>query len=275
MIQPRFKTSMTGVPIIRDLAIETDAERLLRDYNPALLDTPQAINVEDFTENYLGLRIHFDNLSHNGSIWGRMVFYNSRIPVYAPEQEKAVFLSMEGGTVLIDNSLVNGWRDREFRSTMMHECGHKVYHSQYYRRESPPSLWLSSSDLEQIPATACRKVDVQSSGKGGQRLLISDHDWLEHQAKYFSSAILMPTSMVMRVYEETDVRKNMGCYEGRGIEQDFELALMNIFRVSAQSARIRIRQLGLDFATFKAKHPGLFAPKMHDFYMPDLSEWAE
>ena len=131
MIQPHFKTSMTGVPILKNAAIEADAERILRDYNPSLLETPQALDVDDFAENYLGLRIHYENLSHNGSIWGRMVFYNSQIPVYVPLLDRAEYCPVEAGTILIDNSLEDEERKTLFRSTMMHECGHKVYHMQY------------------------------------------------------------------------------------------------------------------------------------------------
>jgi len=273
MIQPRFKTSMTGVPIMKDVAIEADAERLLKDYNPALLEAPQALDVEDFAENYLGLRIHYNHLSHNGNIWGRMVFYNSRIPIYMPENKLADFLPVKGGTIVIDNSLVSYGRDNEFRSTIMHECGHKIYHTQYYRPEAPPSIWLSSAAREQIPATACRDVDVLGFGKGGQRLLISDHDWLEHHAKYFSSSVLMPASMVRRVYEETDVAKNMAYYNGKGVETEFALDLMRVFHVSGRSADIRIRQLKLDFASFQAIHSELVEIKKIDFYISDPTAW--
>ncbi len=119
--------------------------------------------------------------------------------------------------------------------------------------------------LRDVPATACRQVDVQDSHKWGQHKLISDHDWLEHHAKYFSSAALMPASMVRRVYDETEVAKYMQTHDGKEIEMDFVFALMAAFRVSAQSAGIRIRQLGLDFASFKAKHPEWFQAKKAAF----------
>ena len=141
MIQPSFKTSMTGVPILKNITIEADVERMLQDYNPSLLEMPQPLDVEDFAEGYLGLGVHFDNLSHNGSIWGRMVFYNSQIPVYVPELEYAEYLPIEANTVMIDNYLLSEEREAAYRSTVMHECGHKVYHKQYFREEAEPSMW--------------------------------------------------------------------------------------------------------------------------------------
>jgi len=148
-----------------------------------------------------------------------------------------------------------------------------IYHTQYFRREAGPSIWLSSATRVQIPATACRQVDVLGSARGGQRLLISDHDWLEHHAKYFSSSALMPASMVKRVYEEMEVEKKMGYYDGKGVELDFVLDLVHVFRVSGQSAQIRIRQLNLDFTSFRVAHPELFESRKVDLYVPDATAW--
>ena len=247
MIQPSYKTGMTGVPILKDTAIEADAERMLRDYNPSLLEMPQPLDVEDFAEGYLGLRVHYDNLSHNGSVWGRMVFYNSQIPVYVPELECAEYLPVQANTVVIDNGLLNEEREAAYRSTMIHECGHKIYHTQYYREEGEPSIWMAAAARERKPAAACQQKDVMGFGSVGKRALISDHDWLEHQAKYFSAAALMPAPTVRRVYDELEVGENIRITSSRAYERDFIFWLTSIFRVSARSAEIRIRQLKLDF----------------------------
>ena len=251
MIQPSFKTGMTGVPILKNTAIETDVERMLRDYNPSLLKMPQPLDVEDFTEGYLGLSVHYDNLSHNGSIWGRMVFYNSQIPVYVLEQEHAEYLPIEANTILIDNSLLNEERETAYRSTMMHECGHKVYHTQFYREEAEPSMWVTAT-REQMPATACRKVDVIDFGSCGKRVLISDNDWLEHQAKHFSAAALMPAPAVRCLYDELEIGENMRVSSSKASEYDFIFWLTSIFHVPTRSAEVRIRQLKLDFGSVSA-----------------------
>ena len=255
MIQPSFKTSMTGVPILKNTAIEADVERMLRDYNPSLLEMPQPLDVEDFSESYLGLSVHFDNLSHNGSIWGRMVFYNNQIPVYVPELEHAEYLPIEANTIVIDNCLLNEEREAAYRSTMMHECGHKVYHTQFYREEAESSMWVTATAQRWIPATACRQVDVMDFGSGGKRTLISDQDWLEHQAKYFSAAALMPAPAVRRVYDELEIGENMRVSSSKASEYDFIFWLSSIFRVSTRSAEVRIRQLKLDFDSVSA-HAG-------------------
>jgi hypothetical protein len=150
---------------------------------------------------------------------------------------------------------------------MMHECAHKVYHTQYYRQEPEPSIWLSAAS-RRIPATACRQRDVAGSFIDGRRKLMSDHDWLEHQAKYFSAAILMPASMVRRVFDELEIGKNMRVSNSKASEYDFIFWLTMAFRVSACSARIRIRQLSLDFESQKAMNPSMYRFASHSFLLP-------
>jgi len=255
VIQPSYKTGMTGVPILRNATIEADAERMLRDYNPSLLETPQPLDVEDFAESYLGLSVHYASLSHNGRIWGRMVFYNNQIPIYVPELDRAEYLPIKANTVLIDNRLLNEERVAAYRSTMMHECGHKVYHTQFYREEAEPSMWVTAATSERMPATACRHVDVMDFSSGVKRTLVSDRDWLEHQAKYFSAATLMPAPAVRRVFDELEIGENMRVSSSKASEYDFIFWLTSIFRVSTRSAEVRIRQLKLDFDSVSA-HAG-------------------
>jgi len=256
MISLRYKTGKTGVPILRNADIDADAELLLQDYNPDLLKNPQPLDVEDFTENYLKLNMHFDNLSHDGSIWGCMVFNKGHIPVYVPEHDRAEYCPVEANTVLIDNSLVDDESEYAFRSTMMHECGHDLYHSQIYKEnDSQISLFLMGKQQEIISATVCRSIDIVGNG---QRSLKSDQDWIEHHAKYFSAAILMPKSMVNHICSEPTLRKDLTT-EFCGFEEEFLAAhLSNIFNVSPTSAKIRIKQLNLGFENIPNRNPRMF-----------------
>ena len=253
-----FSKSVTGVPILSDAAIENDAERLLKDYNPALLKTPQALNVEDFAENYLGLRTHYDYLSHNGNTWGRMVFYNSLILVYVPTLKLADYIPVKGDTVIVDNGLLGEGREPSFRSTMMHECGHKVYHTQYFCRNVDSILSTSSAARMWLPATACRQVDILGTRNSMRHALVSDRDWLEHQAKHFSAATLMPASMVRYIYNDLDMDDGYRIYSVKEMEQYFIYYLATIFRVSQQFAGIRIKQLKLDFDSYSTSNRTVF-----------------
>ena len=68
MIDLRLKYGTNNIPILSNETIDEHAERLIGDYDSSLLSRPQAIDVEDFAENYLGLHFHFTDLSHNGFI---------------------------------------------------------------------------------------------------------------------------------------------------------------------------------------------------------------
>ena len=53
MIDLRLKYGTNNIPILSNETIDEHAERLIGDYDSGLLSKPQAIDVEDFAENYL------------------------------------------------------------------------------------------------------------------------------------------------------------------------------------------------------------------------------
>lgn len=250
MYTPQFRIRGKGVPILGNAEIDFHAEAFLRDYNPSLLTNPQPINIEELAEYYLGLTMEYDYLSHNGFIWGRMVFNDTgRIPVYLPDEGRADYIPAKRGTVIIDNTLLDDDNEYRLRSTVGHECGHWVFHSSYYTFD--PNQ-LSLFDMDGMAATACRKQDIEGDVEGRRRLE-SDQDWLEHHAKYFSAAILMPKTMFVKVVDELETRSKIPkeCWAFR----DDYLAnyLSETFNVSPTSAKIRLKQLGLSVED-KLKH---------------------
>lgn len=68
MLDFHLEYGPNNIPILSNDKIEEHAEMLIKDYDPSLLSKPQAIDVEDFAENYLGLHLHYTYLSHNGFI---------------------------------------------------------------------------------------------------------------------------------------------------------------------------------------------------------------
>ena len=73
MIDLRLKYGTNNIPILSNETIDEHAELLIADYDSSLLSKPQAVDVEDFAENYLGLHFHFADLSHSGFIWGSIM----------------------------------------------------------------------------------------------------------------------------------------------------------------------------------------------------------
>ena len=56
MIDLRLKYGTNNIPLLSNETIDEHAELLIGDYDSSLLSKPQAIDVEDFAENYLGLQ---------------------------------------------------------------------------------------------------------------------------------------------------------------------------------------------------------------------------
>lgn len=242
MYKPQYKTSNKGVPILKDSDIDYFAEAFLKDFKPGLLSEPQEVDIEDFSENYLGLVPAYIDLTSNRSVLGKMVFNNTKkIPIYRPDLHQADYITAKRGTMLIDNSLLEEKTEYRLRSTTGHECGHWILQQEYY---TVNPYQISFFPELRYTSTACRCEDIE--GNCGKRELETEHDWLEHQAKVFSAAILMPKSTFSMVAKDPQLRqmiRNDCC----GFEEDQFLAdyLSEVFNVSPASAKIRLTKLGL------------------------------
>ena len=248
MLQLNYRVRKDGVPILKDKEIDDDAEFILGQYDKTLLTDPHPLDVEDITERFLGFNIHYENLSNNGCIWGCMVFNNRKILVYDPDNNDIDYHPVDANTVVIDNSLLDDSNDYIFRSTMIHECGHGLYHAQIFRENDNQLSLFPEKAEEKIAVSVCRSSDIQGNGR---HELVSTHDWIEHHAKYFSAAMLMPRSAMHIVCGDKSMRENLSKL-APGYELDILASrVSNTFNVSPTSAKIRIIQLGYGFEEYK------------------------
>jgi len=237
MYMPSYRINYRRIPIIKNSLIDYHAERMIHDYCPDIFKNLKPIDVDDFVFCYMGLKQDFNYLSNTGFIWGRMVFNDTlKVPIYVPETKEADYMSAKKGTIIIDNRIMEDHRDFRYRSTVAHECGHWIYHQQ---------LFINNSKLK--PTTLCRASDIGSI----QKVLKTDLDWIEHQAKYFSGAILMPKSIVMKICSDIDESIKLNEYF-----YDFKVSNMarkvsQTFNVSVESALVRIHQLGIGMKEYK------------------------
>lgn len=244
MIDLRLKYGMNNIPILSNEKIDKHAELLIGDYNSDLLSKPQAIDVEDFAENYLELNFHYTDLSHNGFIWGRMVFNDTKIIVYNPDTKLPDEEPVDGNTIVIDNGLLDEKKEHAFRSTVMHESGHAIYHDEYYYIDSSMLPLEESSEIEHLPYTSCEAKTI-TGGFSTSRKFKTDIEWIEHQAKYFSAASLMPKVTMRMLCTNRQVQEL--CFEKyRGYENDALIAIISkVYNVSYESAKIRLKELNL------------------------------
>ncbi len=244
MLQLNYQVRDGGVPILKDSKIEEDAEFIIEQYDATLLTDPHPVNVEDITERFFGFNIHYENLSNNGCIWGMMVFNDRSIIVYDPEKDDIALCPVDENTVVIDNSLLSSHNEHAYRSTMIHESGHGLYHAQIYRENDKQTSLFPVRNEEKLAITACRSSDIQGSGK---KRLITTRDWVEHHAKYFSAAILMPRpAMHLLCYDKRMREKLRKDFQGKELDI-LASKVSETFNVSITSAKIRINQLGYGF----------------------------
>jgi len=226
-----FETKPDGVPLLSDRDIERDASALIRAFNPSLLSDPAPVDIERFAESYLQLNIDFNWLSHNQTLLGRMVFCDTIIPVYDPYAKRAEDFPVRASTMIIDNSLIE--KEALLRSTIAHECGHAIYHRSFY-------------GCQKTQTAACTVCDIRI--QTDVRQLTTEHDWLEHHAKRFSAAILMPYPAVRNVCKSyTDHLTLWYKNEPQLWNRLIINRLASIFKVSCAAAQIRMKQLHLDF----------------------------
>lgn len=230
-----------NVPILSQQDIECLAKMLIKEYNSDLLTTPNALDVDDFTEFFLELEMEYYYLSHNGCYFGMYVFNDSdKIPVYYPSDNTVRTLSNKEGTILLDSYLDGINNEPLRRFTLLHECSHALLHRQYYEKsEDQLSLFdfdelEDGSNIQMHAAFVSRPVQFSS----GRRRLETDHDWIEWQANTLASCLLMNEDAVLNFINQYDFDVKNKFHKILLEEQ-----ISDYFIVSKEAAKIRLNVL--------------------------------
>lgn len=236
----KIRHAKNNLPVLKNSEIDAHAEALLRRYNPKLLSEPQEVDVEEFVEFYLRANLHYMNLSSNGMIWGRTVFEDTVAIVYNKETNEPTQELIKAGTIVVDNRLAEDARkEHAFRSTVAHEGGHFLYHGDYYHfyyiqhfvNKNQLSFDFPEDKQEFTGCSTFCNSDGITGGTTDKRNFTTDIEWLEHHAKHFSAAILMPESAVYMLMSEFHEKA------------EIMMAMSDIFNVSMESAQIRFDYL--------------------------------
>lgn len=247
MISFKFNSKANGVPILSKNEIEYVAKMILEDYKPKHLTTPTALDIEHLSECYAGLEMDYKDLTHDKSILGMIVFNDGYVPVYDAERNKAERLPVEEGTILIDNSLLEGDQRRRGRFTHCHEVAHWFLHKEIYVVDKNQLSFFDSKPRK--TSIKCRTIDIESPGR---KQLVTDDDWMEWQADYLASALLMPEDAFIKAVN--DYIRLLGMedwFKENGIDPDKDMwaegvaqGIAAIFDVSLTAAKIRLKNLG-------------------------------
>ena len=242
MYSPSFRTKHNSVPVLSKPEIEIIGERFIRDFCPEALETPQAIDVEGFIECYLGMTIDYQYLSNDGRYLGMTVFNDTdKVIIYDPIHNRADYLHADARTVIIDNTLVTDHsvasQRHRYRYTMGHEGGHDIFHSSYYYFNPNQMSIFDSLGDERVPMVQCRINSFSKATESRNSKQWTDDDWMEWQANYFSSVLLMPKRTVKMLADDL---------KGRPYSDELIIkGVVDTFDVSTEAATYRCRELGV------------------------------
>lgn len=227
----KFKVnySKTGVPILSADDIEELSIHIIKNYKPELLIQPQEFDVDDFAEFFLNCNLEIQYLSNNGCYLGMCFFNKGKIIVYDKENNSIKGLNVSEKTIILDSSLYEDESKETLRRfTLAHECGHILFHRQYFKNSELPAGYLNDN-----------KQDIV----GKRRDLLSDRDWLEWQANTISACLLMNKFAVIKYI------RSMG-YSFDKLESYHAILLApqisKIFNVSKDAAQVRLKKILTD-----------------------------
>ena len=227
MIWPSFRMNRRGIPLLSRPAVDEIALRYIREFCPDVCNAPAPVPVEAFLESYLGLNLEYRYLSNDGRYLGMTVFTDCVVPVWDPVRKTAEPCPVSAGTVLADNSLLEeeGALPR-YRFTLAHEAGHFLLHRTAFRMLDGNR----EGSLMICPADPSRSESGQNSW--------TDFDWLEWQSDTFASCFLLPEPAVRKAVSDWCLKRgNWG--------ESLGMYLSNVFNVSLQATRIRLKDLGI------------------------------
>lgn len=224
-VMAKVETDEKGIPILSADAIELKAEEVISYFDKQILDIPQRTPLLDFVEE---LHKRFDLRRDYSLSLGRTTNDNVILG-------KTLLKPL---SLYVDISLAN---DPRFNFVLGHELGHVILHR--------------FVDIKKTGYEEQEIVDTEIDLVTGKKNLRTPRDWLEWQANYFSSAILMPrlsiTKAVIQKQQEMGIKRNLGhiILEAKKYSvSDYKrlqehLAL--VYSVNSTNVECRLRDLGM------------------------------
>jgi len=234
MMKCASRLDANGIPHLSKSQLETYGERVLRDFSPIVLLVPQPTDIDRLITGYMGFTLEYQYLSHNQVYLGITVFDDTdTLPVYNPEQNRAEFLSVKKNTIIIEGTLADNPNliHRE-RFTEGHEASHGLIHPEYYQRKAQIA---SLHDYSGCGYSKPCFPDLSGVDGNGRRL--KGEAWLEWQANYLASVLLMPRVAVKRLRNLIEPKGSPFWH--------YELiqTMVDVFNVSEEAARVRLVSL--------------------------------
>jgi Zn-dependent peptidase ImmA (M78 family) len=236
--------TLTNVPYLTYDALDEFAEKLIFDFAPERLNNPGAVDVERFIEFYLRLAVDFRRLCYNRKILGITAFNDGVVEVIDDDSGEPMELFVESGTVIIDPSLSVKSNLPRLRFTLTHEGCHWLIHRKAFDESNP----FGPAGIYENQYIAAKEGRVDYSRSTKEK---NDIDWMERQADFLASAILMPRPALREAFKDYfkfyNERPRRIIRGSSPLDDCYAIQLpeyvANIFNVSKRAALIRLEKL--------------------------------
>ena len=210
--------------------IEEYAYEFLLENSPESLTKAMQTDIEYIVENKLKINLQYLKLDYNKNLLG-MTIMNPMKVKYLDENSQVVEEIFDRNTILINEFLATE-KNQEHRLyfTLAHEIGH------WYLQRKDAYIDSGQQNLfgqEAIKSSINRFVDNIDIFKFKRKKLVTEEDWLEWQANYFASCILMPKKMFTNEYlklQDKNILERVS-------------SLSRIFNVSEEATIYRIKEI--------------------------------
>ena len=185
MIKLDLKNCIAGGRLsLSNAYIKSAAEKILADFCPAALHTPQAVDVDGLITDYFGFNLLYEWLSHNFSVLGMTSFTDGTMTLFDPAAKRIKQERVRKNTVVIDTRMTERSNRVRYSYTAAHECGHIVFDNLDVRAMREEGRQFMMECAEEFDAAAYHAALPKTEK--------SDAKWIEHYCDYFASCLILP-----------------------------------------------------------------------------------
>lgn len=271
-----YRKKSDGTPILSKKDMEENALLFLKNYSKAvgknLLEEPQPTPIEDIIK-YCNIEIDYKKFS-TPEILGMTTFSDGTIEIIDIVDGTIKDMDVKQNTIIISAELADAEnQEARFRYTAGHELSHCMYHRDLFCPKEENNLLFDFEDTEskskELKAVVCHRDKIENLYEPSN-VIEQPFDWIEWQAEYSSSCLLMPhptfdiavqnsikeqkrTKEIFKIpdFLFTSVTTANSNTASTFIDDDPSISidmlvwnLTRIFNVSDKAARIRLNKLG-------------------------------
>lgn len=151
-----------------------------------------------------------------------------------------IFLPFKKPIIKISEKLQKyKYKANRLRTTLAHELGHVIIHDPLWQREF--SKLQLPFDTKEQRIQICKRKTLFSKDEPNYE----HYDWIEWQANYFASALLMPKNAVYKAYRKfTENRKIFSQISAECSDaDDLTNLLSQKFQLSKEAIKVRLKQM--------------------------------